>query len=492
MKPTKTARIALLVAFLVGAAIPAAPVLAVPATQDNLLSNPGFEGSLSGWETWAITSAGAATGEMCNDLTVPTFQVSSSVVHSGSSAAYYFTQWSAHNAGLFQVVDNVTPGATYRFTIWARASSRAEGETASSSFTKMRIGIDPNGGTDASAASIVWSGDITPMDSYASLTVEARAAGNRITVYTRSRPDWCMDHNDVYWDDASLVLVGGSAGTPTTPQVAQPSGTLVQNSVTATPDATGRVVHTVQPGDTLSQIAFIYGVSVDEIKQLNNLTSDIVILGSNLIIRPGNQAAAPTPAAEAPQATEEAAAAEAATEQPSETPTPEPTEATAVAEVPEQQMEEEEAGGGSICVMSYDDVNGNGIREAEEPKLAGITFVLNDGTEMIGRYTTDGVSEPYCFAELAAGAYVVSWTGDNFKATNDQTWAINVEPGSILNHEFGAQPLNRSGDEGAGAGPGEGGLPPWVIALGAALGVIVLLGGIGALGYFLVIRRQEI
>ena len=491
MKPIKTARIAILVAFLVGSTIPATPVLAVPAAQDNLLSNPGFEGSLSGWETWAITNAGAATGEMCNDLTVPTFQVSSSVVHSGSSAAYYFTQWSAHNAGLFQVVDNVTPGATYRFTIWARASSRAEGETASSSFTKMRIGIDPNGGTDASAASIVWSGDVTPMDSYASLTVEARAAGNKITVYTRSRPDWCMDHNDVYWDDASLVLVGGSAGTQATPQAAQPSGTLVQSSVTATPDATGRVVHTVQAGDTLSQIAFIYGVSVEEIKQLNNLTSDIVILGSNLIIRPGNQATAPAPTAEAAQATDEAAATEAATEQPSETLTAELAEATAVAEMPEQ-MEEEEAAGGSICVMGYDDMNGNGIREAEEPKLAGITFVLNDGTEMIGRYTTDGVSEPYCFAELAAGAYVVSWTGDNFRATNDQTWAINVEPGSILNHEFGAQPLTRSDDELAGAGAGGGGLPSWMIALGAAIGVIVLLGGIGALGYFFIIRRQEI
>ena len=48
------------------------------------------------------------------------------------------------------------------------------------------------------------------------------------------------------------------------------------------------LVYTVKSGDTLYKIANNYGVSIDDIKQLNNLTSNILSIGQELYIPEGN------------------------------------------------------------------------------------------------------------------------------------------------------------------------------------------------------------
>jgi hypothetical protein len=141
--------------------------------------------------------------------------------------------------------------------------------------------------------------------------------------------------------------------------------------------------------------------------------------------------------------------------------------------------------------MSYDDGNSNGLREADEAKVAGITFTLSDGTQVVGRYTTDAISEPYCFADLAPGTYTVSWTGDTFQPTTEQSWTVEVGAGSIQSREFGALPL----EGGAASDTAEGdkdGMPGWLVALLGALGVIIVLGGAGVAIYYFVIRKQTI
>ena len=47
------------------------------------------------------------------------------------------------------------------------------------------------------------------------------------------------------------------------------------------------VVHTVRRGDTLYSIARKYGVSVDDIRRLNNLTSNVLSIGQRLLIKEG-------------------------------------------------------------------------------------------------------------------------------------------------------------------------------------------------------------
>jgi hypothetical protein len=53
----------------------------------------------------------------------------------------------------------------------------------------------------------------------------------------------------------------------------------------STLDAGGDVIHEVQPGQTLWQIAISYGTKIDEIKRLNNLFDDNIYPGNKLLIK---------------------------------------------------------------------------------------------------------------------------------------------------------------------------------------------------------------
>ena len=59
----------------------------------------------------------------------------------------------------------------------------------------------------------------------------------------------------------------------------------VQPVLAATPREDGSIVHIVEYGQALSTIAEIYGVTVDEIKALNGLTTNTIWVGMELIIR---------------------------------------------------------------------------------------------------------------------------------------------------------------------------------------------------------------
>ena len=47
----------------------------------------------------------------------------------------------------------------------------------------LKVGIDPNGGTDPLAASVVWSAAAAPYDQWAELSATASAAGDSVTVF---------------------------------------------------------------------------------------------------------------------------------------------------------------------------------------------------------------------------------------------------------------------------------------------------------------------
>jgi LysM repeat protein len=69
--------------------------------------------------------------------------------------------------------------------------------------------------------------------------------------------------------------------------VSQPATTsnFVQPVLTATPNEDGDTYHIVQYGQALFTIATWYGVTVEEIKTLNSLTSDAIYEGQKLLIR---------------------------------------------------------------------------------------------------------------------------------------------------------------------------------------------------------------
>jgi LysM repeat protein len=75
-------------------------------------------------------------------------------------------------------------------------------------------------------------------------------------------------------------------GGPTLQPTRTPSGFFVRPVQTVTPMPDGSIVHTVQPGDVLFNIAAAYGVKLSEIYRLNNLNDKSVIFpGQKLKIK---------------------------------------------------------------------------------------------------------------------------------------------------------------------------------------------------------------
>jgi hypothetical protein len=100
---------------------------------------------------------------------------------------------------------------------------------------------------------------------------------------------------------STYVLVFGSPGGPPLlpPQAARNSGAPQQPSFVVGLDAHGNIMHEVQPGDTLGDIALIYGYTWDDIPymlQLNGLTSPRELeIGSILLVPPYGGTFTPTP-----------------------------------------------------------------------------------------------------------------------------------------------------------------------------------------------------
>jgi uncharacterized protein YkwD len=85
---------------------------------------------------------------------------------------------------------------------------------------------------------------------------------------------------------SSGVFSGGSTpatvnGTPVTKGPSQ----ILSAVVLSTPREDGAVYHDVQYGQSLWSIAIAYGTKIDEIKRLNNLTSNEIYLGQKLLIK---------------------------------------------------------------------------------------------------------------------------------------------------------------------------------------------------------------
>jgi LysM repeat protein len=363
-----------------------------------------------GWRAWYLDSPPSyvETPVNCNDTDRPdcywmrpefrdtVAAAAPNRVRSGIRAQKYFSFGRMHEAGLMQTVTGVTPGMSLRFSIFMQAWMCHEmdacgkyGEVSDApSNMHLRVGIDPYGGTDPFSSSIIWSPEQEAFDRWAEFAVEAKAQAYAVTVFTHSRADWgwARQSNDVYLDDASLVQTNAAAAAPTTPPELAPADTTQASPqpsntplVQPTPLPDGTVTHLVQAGDTLFGISLQYDVPLEELYRLNDLSPEsFLYLGQELIVKAGEPGSSATPLAP-DQATPTAAP-------PTPTPTPQP---------------------GGLCLGAFEDTNGNGLQEGDEPALAGVTFVIvsPENTELEARYVTDGLLASHCLAALPPGAY---------------------------------------------------------------------------------------
>jgi LysM repeat protein len=301
MRVYRMVLVGLMLALLAGVVIPA-------YAQGNLLQNASFDGAYTGrgtisggvpdgWNTWGSfqNSDHEALGTLV------------------ASAPYSWrlrTESGLPTGGGYQTV-TAQSGASYRFTvsalIWTcddpqwqcRDNTHTFSDTSSGG--RLRIGIDPSGGSDPYSGNIRWSGFASPFDwgHFAGLSIDATASAGQITVFTYYTADKAMRFNDVFWDDASLVMTGsggssGSSGTgPQNTAAPVPTAAPVVANAQTRPD--GSQVHIVQPGQTLWGIAQVYGVSLDTLRQLNGISGSTIYAGQAIIIKAATVTSSATP-----------------------------------------------------------------------------------------------------------------------------------------------------------------------------------------------------
>ena len=128
----------------------------------------------------------------------------------GDNSQKYFTFYSTHDAGLYQVVSGVKPGDRVRFSAYMEGWSNGANDPYRSDLGQrmnFQVGIDPTGGNNPWSPNIVWTAPAESFDTFTQFVVEAVAKNNVVSVWTRSRPNMALQHVDVYVDEASLNVV---------------------------------------------------------------------------------------------------------------------------------------------------------------------------------------------------------------------------------------------------------------------------------------------
>ena len=219
---------------------------------------------------------------------------------------------------------------------------------------------------------------------------------------------------------------------------------------TPTPGPDGRIIYIVQANDSWWRIAAIYAIDLNALLGLNDATSETILLeGEEVLLGFGGPSEvtpttgpSPTPGPILP------------------TPTPMP-------------------GSGTLCVILYNDVNGDSIRQEEEQSIPDGAISVTDkaGEVNLTEPTTSGF-EAFCFAELMQGEYTISVAvPDGYNPTTVLNYTLELEPGTETYLDFGAQVSSAVEIE-----EGETGGSSRSLLLGIAGGVL-LLAGVGLAVY---------
>jgi hypothetical protein len=125
------------------------------------------------------------------------------------------------------------------------------------------------------------------------------------------------------------------------------------------------------------------------------------------------------------------------TSTPTNTPTPTPVN-TATPTVTPTPTATATPVSGSICVLTYDDRDGNRVRDPGEPLLPYAVFTLSDANHVVGTYSTNGLNEPFCFVGLDPVVYFISeMNPPGYESTTYDSWGIALQNGATFNIEFG-------------------------------------------------------
>jgi hypothetical protein len=146
---------------------------------------------------------------------------------------------------------------------------------------------------------------------------------------------------------------------------------------------------------------------------------------------------------------------------------------------------------GSICISTFADVNANGLREETETALAGVNVNLSTAGAIIATHITTGDADGYCFENLLAGNYTVTFTDSlTYHATTSNEGTFNLEAGQRLTiNSFGANPVDPAQLRAefaalAAAAQDDDQLEPstrLLLATGGSMVVMIFMVGLGAM-----------
>jgi hypothetical protein len=90
---------------------------------------------------------------------------------------------------------------------------------------------------------------------------------------------------------------------------------------------------------------------------------------------------------------------------------------------------------GRICVAAFDDRDGDGVRDAGEPPLAGRRFLILSGANVTFAQGSTDASGEYCSTGLPPGAYSLREAGPGAAAAR----AVTVTGAETARVAFGAR-----------------------------------------------------
>ena len=226
--------------------------------------------------------------------------------------------------------------------------------------------------------------------------------------------------------------------------------------VTATPGPDGRILYTVVAGDSCLQVAFLHGITVPQLRQLNTRLDEncTLTVGQQLVV--GVVASNVATAGPAPTL-------------PSPTVTTTPVSGTT-----------------EVCILLFDDTNGDALRQETELGLEGgaVSLTNLNGSYSQTQTTTAGIDpdtlEPVrsCFVDVPSGEYNISMAvPDSYNATMLLSYTLTVKAGDRASVDFGAQSKTLTVSESTEAPQNNRS------SLLGIFGFLLLLGGAG-LGYY--------
>ncbi|WP_448334608.1 LysM peptidoglycan-binding domain-containing protein [Bellilinea sp.] len=254
------------------------------------------------------------------------------------------------------------------------------------------------------------------------------------------------------WLTASLLL--GGLIFLLSLSLIQPSASQAQVLYfTPTPNENGQIFYTVKEGDTCISVSLLNQVSLDDLRRLNNLDAACVLItGSKLLLG---------------------------------TVEPQPTSAVLPTETPVLPSPTPFRGTGRVCIVLFNDVNGNALAEEGESAIPGGAVSITDrlGRVSLTGETSPSLEEPACFDNLEEGEYNISVAiPQGYNPTTLLNYALEVSAGDNSVLDFGAQLSSQA----VPTPVSEGGRSP----LMAVMGGIILLAGLGLAVYARLLTRR--